>query len=474
MAVHAMVGWSRVVTSPVFAVVGHPNKGKSSVVSTLAHDDSVRIAAQAGTTVACRTYPMRVDGELIYTLVDTPGFQRARRAWEWLQEQPGSAAEHRAAVERFVATHSDTGSFPDECELLVPVLDGAGILYVVDGSLPYGPEYEAEMEILRWTGQPSLALINRIGSDDHVDQWRAALRQYFQVVRVFDAVKAPFEARLDLLRAFGQLEQDWSASLARAVEILESERARQHRRAARAIGEMLADMLSATATRQLSSGEEAKQYRDALERKFMETLRDRERRGRAAVEGIYDQHVLERSESDVVLLDSDLFSTDDWYFWGLNRRQLITAGATSGALVGGAVDVSVGGASFFLGSLVGAAVGGATAAFGGARLTQVKVLTLPLGGLLLQCGPTQHENFPYVVLGRALHHQRTIAGRTHADRTTLALADEPLEQIDPEVRKALDAIFGRLRAGAAPHEVSDQLASAIGELIGAGPVASVV
>ena len=68
---------------------------------------------------------------------------------------------------------------------------------------------------------------------------------------------------------------------------------------------------------------------------------------------------MERSEVDVELLDSDLFSTDDWYFWGLNRRQLVTAGATSGAVVGGALDVSLGGATFLLGSVIGAAVGGA-------------------------------------------------------------------------------------------------------------------
>lgn len=465
-----MVGCDRVVTRPVFAVVGHPNKGKSSVVSTLAHDDSVGIAAQAGTTVVCRAYPMKIDGELIYTLVDTPGFQRARRAREWLHEQQVSAAEHRAAVEHFVATHRDTGAFPDECELLAPVLEGAGILYVVDGSLPYGPEYEAEMEILRWTGQPSLALINRIGSDDHVEQWRAALRQYFQVVRVFDAVKAPFEARLDLLRAFGQLEQDWSESLSRAVEILESERARQHARAARAIGEMLADILSESATRHLSTGDDPKRHHDSLEREFMEKLRQRERRCRIAVEEIYDRHGLERSETDVELLDSDLFSIDSWYFWGLNRRQLVTAGATSGALVGGAVDVTVGGASFFLGSLVGAVVGGATAAFGGTRLTQIKLLTLPLGGLLLQCGPTRHENFPYVVLGRALHHRRILAGRTHADRTTLTLSGDPAPgrpQIDSNAQKSLDAIFGRLRAGAGSHEVCDELTAAVGALIAA-------
>ncbi|MGE4609231.1 MAG: DUF3482 domain-containing protein [Myxococcota bacterium] len=456
------------MTSPVFAIVGHPNKGKSSVVSTLAHDDSVAIFSQASTTLACRAYPMKIDGELIYTLMDTPGFQRARGAWDWLQQQRATAAERRAAVERFVEVHRDSGEFPDECELLVPVLEGAGILYVVDGSLPYGPEYEAEMEILRWTGQPSLALINCIGSEDHIEQWRAALRQYFQVVRVFDAVKAPFEARLELLRAFGQLEPDWSVPLLRAVETLESERARQHRRAARAIGEMLADVLSESTSRHLSAAEDPKQHHDALEREFMEKLRKRERRGRIAVEGIYDQHVVERSEAAVELLDSDLFSTNDWYFWGLNRRQLVTAGATGGAVVGGAVDVALGGASFFLGSLIGAAAGGATAVFGGSRLTQIEILALPLGGLLLQCGPTRHENFPYVVLGRALHHRRTIAGRTHADRTTLALAEEPgLERIGSDTRKSLDAIFRRLRGGAASHEVCDGLTAAVAEIIDA-------
>ena len=50
------------MTVPVFAVVGHPNKGKSSIVSTLARDDSVAIGPMPGTTVKCRRYPMTVDG----------------------------------------------------------------------------------------------------------------------------------------------------------------------------------------------------------------------------------------------------------------------------------------------------------------------------------------------------------------------------------------------------------------------------
>ena len=42
------------MTAPVFAIVGHPNKGKSSLVSTLARDDSVHIGAEPGTTTRAR------------------------------------------------------------------------------------------------------------------------------------------------------------------------------------------------------------------------------------------------------------------------------------------------------------------------------------------------------------------------------------------------------------------------------------
>lgn len=100
--------------APRFAVVGHPNKGKSSIVSTLAHDDSVSIAPLPGTTTRCREYPMRIDGVVQYVLVDTPGFQRARAVLAWLRRDETTAAEHRSRVEAFVREHRDRGGFPDE------------------------------------------------------------------------------------------------------------------------------------------------------------------------------------------------------------------------------------------------------------------------------------------------------------------------------------------------------------------------
>ena len=230
--------------APVFAVVGHPNKGKSSIVATLAADDSVRIGPAAGTTQQCRAYPMMVDDRVLYTLVDTPGFQRSRRAWAWMRQHETTADRHVEVVRTFVEVHRRQSLFADECELLEPILNGAGILYVVDGSVPYGEEYEPEMEILRWTGQPSMALINPIGAGDYVESWRRALGQYFRVVRVFNAVMAEFSKRTELLRGFGQLKEEWREPFERAVLSLEWDQVAKRARAARVVAETLVSMLT--------------------------------------------------------------------------------------------------------------------------------------------------------------------------------------------------------------------------------------
>ena len=139
---------------PRFAVVGRVNKGKSSIVATLAEDDSVRIDARPGTTTEVREYPVRVDGRTLYVLVDTPGFEDAPRALAWLRSREVTAAERPARVAELVRAFEGTDELREERRLLAPILAGASVLYVVDGAHPYRPNYEAEMEILRWAGRP--------------------------------------------------------------------------------------------------------------------------------------------------------------------------------------------------------------------------------------------------------------------------------------------------------------------------------
>ena len=438
-------------THPHFAVVGHPNKGKSSIVSTLSHDDSVSIGRQPGTTTRCRSYPLRVDGEVLYTLVDTPGFQRARAAWAWMKSHESSADRHPEVVQAFLDAHADGAEFFEEVELLTPIVAGAGILYVVDGSVPYGAEYEAEMEVLRWTGQPRLALINPIGVADHIDAWRSALGQYFNVVRVFDAVTADFEKRIELLRAFGQLEEAWRQPLQRAVESLAADRRRRHEAAARAVADTIAEMLSLEVEQTIGVHDDPAPIKYKLVAEYQRRLVEIEKRARLSVERIYDHHSLERTEPALEALEEqDLFSAESWRVFGLTRMQLAGLGMLGGAAAGGAIDVATGGASFLLGALIGGGVGAAGTLIAANRLVDGKVLEISLGRRKLVAGPTRNRNFPHVVLGRARLHHALVAGRAHAHRGALAIeeqADAILEDLSSRERKQIEQEFGRLRGG---------------------------
>jgi hypothetical protein len=171
-------------------------------------------------------------------------------------------------------------------------------------------------------------------------------------------------------------------------------------------------------------------FRESLEREWQDALRARERAARRAVEEIYGHRALERDERPVALFEQDLFSVDQWFLWGLNRRQLVASGAAGGAAVGGVIDAAAHGASLLAGALIGAAIGGAGAWWSSSRLARVRVFALPLGGQLLRCGPAASPNFPYVVLGRALHHHARIAGRAHAVRSPLALGRRTGRELD--------------------------------------------
>src|SRR6185436_4289383 len=79
--------------TPTFAIVGAVNHGKSSVVSTLAENDQVRISSMPGETVECQRFSL---GDL-FVFSDTPGFQNATEALEELRP----AAQSRDSLKYF-------------------------------------------------------------------------------------------------------------------------------------------------------------------------------------------------------------------------------------------------------------------------------------------------------------------------------------------------------------------------------------
>jgi hypothetical protein len=454
---------------PTFAIVGHPNKGKSSIVATLAEDETVVVSPDPGTTRQARGFQMQSDGRVLYELVDTPGFQRPRALLEWLQSHERTASERPAVVREFVKRCEGDPRFKDECELLRPILAGAGVLYVVDGAHPYGVEYEAEMEILRWTGQPRMALINMIGPGDHVEEWRRALNQYFSIVRVFDALRADFGKRLELLRAFRELtevDQSWAQSLEQAVDVLQQDRKARQRRAAAEIADLLIEVLAASESAPCPEGTDQTQLSKDLTERLRKRIRQREHSARRAVQELYRHRSLRMQFSDFDLLTEDLFSERSFSVFGLSNAQLSMTGAATGALAGGAIDVAVGGASLLLGAGIGAIVGGLGTLLGSSRLAKVRLLGSPLGGYRLIVGPISASNLPWVILGRSLLHHRLVAETNHARRESLVLDADAGEHftgtIDAGRRRHMASHFQRIRDHSGlPTQQRDELVSDI-------------
>ncbi len=437
---------------PKFAVVGHPNKGKSSIVSALALDDTVQISDTPGTTTKKRSFPLTVDGKVLYELFDTPGFQRARRVLSWLKQHDVPANKKHEVVQAFIDTHRENERFHDEIELLEPIMDGAGIIYVVDGSQPYGEEYETEMEILRWTGQPSMALINHIDEMDYSEEWKKALEHYFKMVRTFNPMQTNFEQHMSILESMAQLKEEWIAPLKTSIKLFKQYQEQMLERSATLIARLVYESVTAVEKLPFYAPEASEQERYKIESNYKDRLRELEVTAQKDIEDIWNHGHLQKKEKVLTFEGLDLFSEETASVFGLTRKELLITGMTSGAITGAGIDLLFAGHTLLLGGAIGALIGGAGAYLGFNELSEVKVLGQTMGKHYLEMGPMENRNFPYILLGRAIYHTMKVAQTSHAKREVFDMEmDQTFKErwLDDTSRNALEKYHKKFRSGSA-------------------------
>ena len=199
---------------------------------------------------------------------------------------------------------------------------------------------------------------------------------------------------------------------------------------------------------------------------YLEKLKRMEFRAREEIEQIFNYRHLSREESALTILSEDLFSEHTWKLFGLTREQLVTTGIIGGAASGGLVDVGTGGLTMFLGSGIGAIVGGASAWFGSKQLVGTRIIGLPMGDNEIIVGPVNNKNFPWVLLGRAVTHLRHICERTHAQRGQLTIDHNKQNNLVAALsitdKKVMESIFSRARKG---DEIASGKKSQFGKII---------
>lgn len=446
---------------PRFAIVGHPNKGKSSLVATLARDEHVEVGSAPGTTKRSERYPLRVRGQTLYELIDTPGFQRPRQVLEWLHRHDQGTAARPHVLRAFTELEENQRKFPDECELLRPIVEGAAIVYVVDGSLPFSEEYELELEILRWSDSPRMGLVNPIANEGYVQDWRTALGQFCHSVRVFNPVHADFEKCVELLEVCAGLSERWKPALQQAIVVLREDRRLSFEASVLEILDLLIRSASLSIEEKVDSRKEPSVQGAALVERFKQELRSQEVSSRARVERLYHYHKLGRTEEQIQMVDSsDLFSKEAWEVFGLSRRQLTKLSALAGAAAGGAIDVLTGGSSLALGAAAGGVFAGGAAWFLAEQLVDRSLWYVPVGKRLVRVGPLQNSQLAFVLLNRARLHLVMVARRAHADRSNLSLkemAHEKLAALKDEDMRVLDKCFRAIRSHKLDEKVRQKL-----------------
>lgn len=430
---------------PCFAVVGKVNMGKSAVLATLLEEDDdriIRISPEPGETTRCQRLSLVLDGVERLRFIDTPGFQQPIEALRVIQtlHGAGNGTPGLATLRAFVADSRKRAVFEDECRLLEPLLEGAGILYIVDPGVPVYDSFLAEIEILRFTGRARLALLNRRGTDTpaYENAWREHLGKAFNLVRVFDAHRARFAARRDLLASLNQIDERDREHLETTTALLDAEWQQRREQAAEHIQSFLREALRLREQAHYSEEVPAPMAarREAVataSRRYFERISGLERDTANALLRLYRHTAVQASAMPGFDDDLDLASDETWRRLGLTRQQLTLVGAAVGASAGVGLDAVTLGHSLGVGALLGGLGGGALAFFKGDAIPTLRFdlgRIGALGGRRVTLGPPRNANFAWVLLDSVLIRYRQILSRAHARRGDATLtSDAPAESI---------------------------------------------
>ncbi|MBF0258456.1 MAG: GTPase/DUF3482 domain-containing protein [Desulfamplus sp.] len=399
---------------PEFAIIGHPNEGKSSVVSTLAEDDTVKISPIPGETVVCQVLPVVINGQEIIRFTDTPGFQNPRETLAWMKNYSGP---DELLLQSFIDTHRNDPDFRDECELLTPVARGAGIIFVVDGSRPVRQSDRIEMEILRITGRPRMSIVNCKGEEPvHLNQWQNEFRKHFNSIRQFNAHRATWHERIDLLESLKGVDQDWQPALTKVIDQFKEEWSHRNRLTAAMTVEMLEHILTFTMTVNIGESETLNDVKLKLQDQFRQKIEAMERLTHEKIRKLFRHNIFNCKLPSNSMLHEDLFSEKTWQFLGLSPREVAIAAGMAGGAAGVIIDVIAAGISFGVFSAIGGIVGAGSALLSGRRISDITFKGVRLGKDQVRVGPFCNLQLMYILLDRMMIFHGSIINWAHSRR----------------------------------------------------------
>ena len=397
------------------AIIGHPNEGKSSVLSTLAEDDSVRISPYPGETTVCRSFPVMIDNHEIIRFVDTPGFQNPAKILAKLETLEGSSEKR---LQELLDYCRSIDQLAEDYELLKPISRGAAIIYVVNGARPIRTVDRDEMEIIRLIGKPRMAIINSKQEDNrYLPQWKDELARHFNSIRLFNAHRATYSERIGLLEALKSIDQDWQQIMSEVVETIKKDWDNRTRTTAHIIVSLLSESLSLKMSSEVNKSADEQQVSAALTKNYTKKIGDWEKSAHGQIRAQFNHNLYDYRLPPYSILHEEIFSEKTWQFLGLSKRQFMLFGGIGGGAIGAGVDVAALGHGLGLFTALGT-IGGALGALGTRKNLdyEASLLGIRISGPLVTIGPAGSIALLFVLTNRALHFYKHMANWSHGRR----------------------------------------------------------
>jgi len=333
--------------------IGEVNDGKTTIVSCLVEDENAVISEEPGTTKIAHCHQLyNQQGETVLRAWDTPGFEETDDLHAWFSARR-EVTDYNLA-ERFIAEHADDPRWQQDVELLRPISEGALVVFVAASNRKPQVTDRKQLEVVRAIGADRIALINqKPGARDYTGDWNQILKREIGVVRRFSPLMAGIDDRLKLLDKLADCSEAHRTSIERARAELARDWGNRIEDLARS---MLRAVMHAVCLRAVSmkGGEDA-------EKQLNEKVRRIERDFRERAKALFNHTKLE-FESD--FFQAEITSQAFWKVYGLGMTKWNAGiyGAITGGAMGAAVDLTVGGISLGVPTLVGGIGGGILAA----------------------------------------------------------------------------------------------------------------
>jgi len=333
--------------------LGEVNDGKTTIVSCLVEDENAVISEVPGTTKVAHGHQLfNQRGETVLRAWDTPGFEETDDLHAWFAARK-DVTEYNLA-KRFVVEHRNDPRWTPDLELLKPIAEGALVVFVAASNRKPQVTDRKQLEIVRAIGADRIALINqKPGDRDYTEEWNSILKREIGLVRTFSPLTAGIRERLELLTKLADCSTTHRERIERARQELEQDWENRIEDLARS---MVHTVLQAVRLKTLSI-----QSQEDAEQQLTRKLHGVESNFRDHAKQLFN-HARLNFESE--FFEADVTSTSFWKVYGLGMTKWNAGlyGAAAGGAAGAMFDLSVGGASLGLSTLVGSATGGILAA----------------------------------------------------------------------------------------------------------------